>query len=91
MENNFEQQQKTEGENMNFVISDSMLLQVQALVKMTGLVEGAIPIPESNGQVLVRMNTQAYLERVNESGTIMIPVKLFNGRDSSEQYFICSE
>lgn len=83
-----QEQEKGKEANM-FTFASKLMADVEALIpKMEG--KGALEIPDSKGQVLVRDGSLEYKEREDDVEILMAPV-MSKGKDGQlTRFFICS-
>ena len=79
---------------MGFSISTRVQEKIMELVSQEGWdPEGATPIPDCNGLVLVKFNSKAFHERMNNRGIFKIPFTLngtIDGNPVEMKLFVCT-
>ncbi len=79
---------------MGYVLAEGVAERAAVVALSLGERDEAVIIPETDGQVLVRQGTSAFLERMNDRGIFKVPVALITvkgGVEVIDNFFVCTK
>ncbi len=79
---------------MGFTLAGDITVKVTTMARTMGTSDEAVVIPDTNNQVLVRLGSRAFHERMKDTTIFKIPVRLktvIGGVETEELFFVCTK